>query len=78
MVSNTTVTTPLDLLLDYNVDIELKQETNLKRNPSLEAHTGTWSRSILGAVGKEKTGEIRNNVKDLVDFFINAYLSVNR
>ena len=61
----------------YDVEAELVQRVNLERVPKALAFAGTWSIGVIGSVGKLKVGGIRDNVKDLVDKFINAYLSVN-
>lgn len=58
----------------YNISCELWQTVSLVRNPSLEIHAITWSTAGLG-VGDIK--DIRESIKEQVDQFINAYLSVN-
>lgn len=37
----------------------------------------TWNSSWTGSVGRDNSSAIRDRVKDTVDEFINAYLSVN-
>ena len=61
----------------YHVLVELNQDVYLARRPPdfTKYKTSTWSVSYLGI--KSKLGDIRASVKDLVDMFINAYLSVN-
>ena len=49
------------------------------RNPDINAIAGTWASSVVG-LGYTDQGiatDIRNGVKDCVDAFIKAYLSVN-
>jgi len=38
----------------------------------------TWSATgIIGTVGSQKLGSVRDDVRDLTDQFINAYLAAN-
>ncbi|HXW62876.1 MAG TPA: hypothetical protein VEJ45_09765 [Candidatus Acidoferrales bacterium] len=56
------------------VAVELKQGVRLVRNGELSQGT-TWS---VGGVGANLTAEsIRNHIKDYLDEFLNAWLSVN-
>jgi hypothetical protein len=66
-------------LVVYNIEVELRQTVILKRNRSIEAvGATTWKTGTIGTVGLDKSSaSIRNAVKDHVDGFINAYLSVN-
>ena len=58
----------------YTINLELNQWVWLGREPSIRAPATTWS---VGSVGYGKLSNVRNAVKDLVDQFINAWLSVN-
>ena len=58
----------------YQVAVRLIQNVTLERNPDILSHAATWAVSFHGVGGKE---DIRTAAKDLVDKFINAYLSVN-
>ncbi len=63
----------------YNILVELLQKVRLVRMPDL-VHTGTtWSKGSKGHVRLNGMPEqvIRNRIKDLVDLFLNDYLSVN-
>jgi hypothetical protein len=63
----------------HGVSVELKQAVGLERDPSIAVFMATtWrGRGVLGTVGREKLQQVRSEVKDQVDQFINAYLSVN-
>jgi hypothetical protein len=50
----------------------------LDRDPSIKIFAATtWDVAELGTVGRVNLRSIRERIKDLVDMFINAYLSVN-
>jgi hypothetical protein len=57
------------------IDISLVQDVTLKRNSRISVHSPTWSMGKFG-VTHSPMG-IRESVKDCVDRFITAYLSVN-
>ena len=61
----------------FSVSVELMQEVYLVRTAPDFTEYGavTWSHSIVGI--SPKLGTIRAGVKDMVDRFIKAYLSVN-
>jgi len=59
----------------YNVSIRLFQEVSLVRDPKIKLDAATWSINIVGFTNKIE--DIRTQVKNAVDRFINAYLSVN-
>ena len=59
----------------YAIDLELKQDIRLVRDPSIEGLGATWSTS---GVGYGDIPYIREYVKDHMDKFINAWLSVNQ
>ena len=64
-------------LIIYGVRTDLLQEVTLKRNPNIQITAITWSRETIGTVGEVKISQIRTLLKDLIDEFINDYLSVN-
>ena len=70
-------TPPVSGLVAYNISCELKQYVSLVRDPSVVRTATTWDTGGLGLIGKDKLRNIRNYVKDQVDHFLNAYLSVN-
>jgi Putative peptidoglycan binding domain len=66
-----------DRLDAFNITVELNQDASLKTDGSL-ATVATWSVGATGSVGNTMgLYFIRNSVRDIVDKFINAYLSVH-
>ena len=62
----------------YALRLELLQEIALVRNRSVSFNAATWEYSYLGEVGADKFSRtVRDNVADMVDHFINAYLEYN-
>jgi|SRR5689334_16828984 len=62
----------------YSVRIELRQGATLVRQPSLRRLATTWTTSgFIGTVGSQKLATVREDVRDLTDQFINAYLAAN-
>jgi len=62
----------------YALRLELLQEITLVRNRSVSFLAATWDFSYLGEVGADKFSRtVRDNVADMVDQFINAYLEYN-
>jgi hypothetical protein len=70
---------PKTELYAFFIRVELCQDVQLLRDPSsLAGGIATWSPAgTVGTVGKENLRTLRDNIKDQVDKFINAYLSVN-
>ena len=58
----------------YGVDIELRQMVSLKRDLSAEAFSITWQ---VESVGMRRLALIKDDIKRLVDVFIEAYISEN-
>ena len=58
----------------YAIRLNLRQLVSLKRNPSAEAFSITWQAE---SVGMRRLALIRDDIKRLVDVFIEAYLSEN-
>jgi hypothetical protein len=68
----------LDMIFAFDIYVGLDQYIKLTRNPLIISLAATWSTTGIGSVGETRVREnIREKVKDLVDKFINAYLSVN-
>jgi hypothetical protein len=59
----------------YNIELSLIQDVYLMRNNKLIPCI-TWHRAGLGRVSS--LTRIRNTIKDYIDLFINAWLSVNQ
>jgi hypothetical protein len=67
--------------LDYfipHLAVELYQFVTLYRNPLIKTSSPTWSVETIGGVsGIRLSDHVRKGISDIVDMFINAYLSVN-
>lgn len=61
----------------YAIRCALKQDVTLTRDDSISTIATTWDTGASGLVGASNLQNIRGGIKDLVDEFINAYLSVN-
>jgi hypothetical protein len=59
----------------YHISVEFKQHVSLVRTPDIKVFGATWSAEHMGYTPDLK--DIRDRMKDLVDKFIAAYLSVN-
>ena len=60
---------------DFEIEVKLSQTVRLTRDPSIEFDAVTWS---LGGVGNtQEIPMIRRVIADLIDRFIEDYLSVN-
>jgi hypothetical protein len=64
---------------EYIISVKLKQRVFLARDLTKSCTASTWDKGgTLGIVGLDKVETtIRENVKDLVDEFINDYLAAN-
>ena len=62
----------------YTITLELRQSAVLTRNPAILSRDAvTWSLGALGDVGRLKVSNLREDIKNMTDKFINAYLAVN-
>jgi hypothetical protein len=59
----------------YHISLEFKQYVSLVRSSSIQVFGTTWSAEHMGYTPELK--DIQGKVKDRIDQFINAYLSVN-
>lgn len=64
-------------VLAFNIHLGVAQHVSLLRNNSIQVMTDTWALGRLGTVGSDNIRMLRDNVKDLADQFINAYLAAN-
>jgi hypothetical protein len=62
-------------LFIYNIYCELGQNVFLERNHSIKIFATTWRE--IGWLGIGDIKDIREAIKERIDIFINAYLSVN-
>jgi hypothetical protein len=60
----------------FSIHIEVRRRASFPPDFS-SADVATWSTSFAGFVGEKALEGFRNYVRDIVDQFINAYLSVN-
>ena len=61
-----------------SIRVGLCQSVYLERDPSsFIAGAETWSIQSVATIGRNKLAELRDSIKDDVDTFLNAYLSVN-
>lgn len=58
-----------------SIDVEMMQNARLERNGDLAVGVSTWSTGIL--LANPTAQGVRDDVKDSVDKFLNAWLSVN-
>lgn len=62
----------------YSIKLTLEQLVILARSPGIRGLAVTWSATgMTGVVARERLSTIRDNVRDMVDQFINAYLAAN-
>ncbi len=62
----------------YSVKVELNQAASLTRDSTIFFPMRTWHTELIGVVEAKKMNEaIQDAVSDLMDQFVNAYLSVN-
>lgn len=67
-----------EFYLTYAVSLGLTQDIILRRDEKIKSVGLTWGCGpITGTIGGQQTEHLRNKIKDLVDNFIFAYLSVN-
>jgi hypothetical protein len=64
-------------LYSYSAEVYLEQNVRLARDPADLFIAQTWNCGAVGRVGSHNLNQIRDIIKDEVDKFINAYLSVN-
>lgn len=53
------------------------QRVSLKRDSQISINAVTWNVESVGIAGSDNLNDVRDRIKDRVDQFINAYLSVN-
>lgn len=66
-----------DTFYTYNISVNLKQDVFLARNNKLCFGAITWNSGSIGIIGKGELPEIRQDIKDHIDVFINDYLEMN-
>ncbi len=61
----------------YGIDLLLIQKVSLVRDPNQTAYAVTWSTGGVGSIAKPIVNQLENNVEDILDVFVKAYLSEN-
>jgi hypothetical protein len=61
----------------YSIDLLLIQKVSLLRDPKMTSYAVTWSTGGVGSIGKEIIGQLRDNVREIIDIFITAYKAEN-
>jgi len=62
----------------YHLEVSVKQKVTLARDPSILTEGITWDQGYLATVPKGGARNvIREDIRDLVDKFLNDYLAVN-
>ncbi len=64
-------------LCTFSLSLDLCELVTLARDSKITALASTWHTSSLGAVGKGKVRELRSEVTDAVDDFLNDFLAAN-
>ena len=64
-------------LYAVSTGVSLKQDVLLARDQSTSIAASTWSTDSVVTVGRTRLRNLRDSIKEDVDEFINAYLSVN-
>jgi len=59
------------------ISLGLYQKVVLARNPTITLHARTWSSLTSGVTVAKSLYKVREDVRDRVDEFINAYLAAN-
>jgi hypothetical protein len=62
----------------FSIDVQLKQEVSLPRQPSLVTSTATWEVGSIGfVISPDLSQKIRDSVSGYVNHFIRDFLSAN-
>ncbi len=61
----------------YSIDLLFTQKVSLVRDPKLTTYAVTWSTSGVGSITKRFVDRLQENVENMVDIFIRAYLAEN-
>ena len=65
-------------LYGFHISVRLLQDVYLVRDPStIVYNASTWNMGYIGTTGASNVNVLRDYVKNLVDMFLNDYLSVN-
>lgn len=64
-------------LYPYTIDIMLIQKVSLIRDPNRVAYAITWSTGGVGSITKSIVNQLRENVTEVVEIFIQRFLEEN-
>jgi hypothetical protein len=65
-------------LYSYSIDIALIQNIFLERDPKANTYAVTWSTGGVGLTEKDSLAKLDESLSSIVEFFIEAYQSVNK
>jgi hypothetical protein len=67
-----------DKTFSFLIEVELWQESFLKRDPKVEVIVGTWSTGVFGSGSASNiANDMMGLINSMMDIFVKAYLSVN-
>ncbi len=61
----------------WAVRVQLQQRACLQRSPTICESVGSWEAFRMGSVGRRRTHTMRQDVNDVVNQFVAAYLVAN-
>jgi hypothetical protein len=61
----------------YHIRIRLNEGVDLHRRPNRLTLATTWEDEVFGTIGQKNLRNLRENIADLVDKFINDYITAN-
>jgi len=61
----------------YSLQISLRQNVTLTREPNTKVSAMTWQTSVLGSVNAADLENLRKTIRDSLNQFINDYLAAN-
>lgn len=64
-------------LYPYTIDVMLIQKVSLVRDPNRITYAITWSTGGVGSITKSIVNQLRDNVAEVVDIFIQRFLAEN-
>ena len=64
-------------IIAFHMSLAVEQPVSLIRDNSVTLYAETWETGYVGMVGQTNFRNLRDDIKNLTDNFVNAYLSVN-
>ncbi len=59
------------------INLDVGQLVTLSRDPKIQTYGVTWSTGFVGTYGSKRVGDLADEVGDLMDQLLNAYLAAN-